>query len=195
MRIAVFISGTGTNLKSLIDASLNKEIKSSINLIISNKDAKGLFHGYNANIPSYVVKDDEEILEKLKENNIDFIVLAGYLKKVSEIILKEYENKIINIHPSLLPKYGGKNFYGLKVHEAVFKNGDKISGVTVHYVDENLDSGNVIMQKEVDISDCKSPIEIKNRILEEEHIVLKEAVRRIEEAKWEHLYLLQIRVI
>lgn len=183
MRIAVFISGTGTNLKSLIDAQENKEFNSTIELIISNKNAKGLFHGYNANIPSFVVNNDSEVLEKLKKYNIDFIILAGYLKKVSDIILNEYENRIINIHPSLLPKYGGKNYYGIKVHEAVFENKDKISGVTVHYVDENLDSGNIIIQKEVDISNCKSPSEIQNRILEEEHKTLKKAVRKIEEEK------------
>lgn len=181
MRIAVFISGTGTNLKSLIDAQKNNEFNSTIELVISNKDAKGLFHGLNANIPSIVVKNDEEILEKLQEYNIDFIVLAGYLKRVSETILNNYENKIINIHPSLLPKYGGKNFYGMKVHKAVFENKDEVSGVTVHYVDENLDSGAIILQREVSIVDCKSPIEIKDKVLEVEHILLKEAIKKVEE--------------
>lgn len=180
MRIAVFISGTGTNLKALIDAQKNNEFESEIKLIISNRNAKGLFHGYNADIPSFVVKSDEEILKKLKEYNIDFIVLAGYLKQVGPVILNEYEGRIINIHPSLLPKYGGKSFYGLKVHEAVFENNEKTSGVTVHYVDENLDSGSIILQKEVDITDCKSPVEIRDKVLEVEHITLKEAIKRIE---------------
>lgn len=181
MKIAVFISGTGTNLKALIDAQKNNEFNSTIELVISNKDAKGLFHGLNANIPSMVIKDDKEILEKLEEYNIDFIVLAGYLKRINESILNKYENRIINIHPSLLPKYGGKNFYGMKVHQAVFDNKDKVSGVTVHYVDENLDSGKIILQREVDISDCKSPTEIKDKVLKVEHIILKEAIKKIEE--------------
>lgn len=180
MNIAVFISGTGSNLKALIDAEKNGEFKSKICLVISNRNAKGLFHGYNACIPSFAVKDDEQILEKLKEYKIDFIVLAGYLKQISTLILNQYRGMIINIHPSLLPKYGGKGFYGMNVHEAVFNNNEKISGVTVHYVDENLDTGKIILQRQVDISDCKSPSEIRDRVLKMEHKTLKDAVALVE---------------
>lgn len=183
MRIAVFISGTGSNLKSLIDAEKNNEFNSSINLIISNKDAKGLFYGKGANIPSFVIKNDNEILEKLKEYKIDLVVLAGYLKKVSDVILKEYENNIINIHPSLLPKYGGKSFYGIKVHREVFENNEKYSGATVHYVDENIDSGNIVLQEKINIQNFNSPEEIQKEILKIEHNILKKAVKKIEEEK------------
>lgn len=183
MRIAVFISGTGTNLKALIDAEKNDEFESKIELIISNCDAKGLFFGYNAGIPSFVVKDDKEILSKLEEYNIDFIVLAGYLKQISRTILDKYEGRIINIHPSLLPKYGGKSFYGMKVHESVFSNGEKESGVTVHFVDENLDTGKIVIQKSINIEDCNSPQEIQKKVLRVEHKTLKEAIRKIEVEK------------
>ncbi|MGO3752061.1 MAG: phosphoribosylglycinamide formyltransferase [Peptoniphilaceae bacterium] len=181
MNIAVFISGSGTNLKALIDAKKNGEFKSKLALVVSNKDAKGLIYAHNAGIDAFVIKNDEDILKKLKAYKIDLIVLAGYLKKVSDVILKNYENKIINIHPSLLPKYGGKGFYGLNVHEAVFENKDKVSGATVHYVNEELDNGDIVLQREVSIEDAKSPSEIQKMVLEIEHVILKDAIKKIEE--------------
>ncbi|MDU2585513.1 MAG: formyltransferase family protein, partial [Anaerococcus prevotii] len=126
MRLAVFISGTGSNLKALIEAEKDNYFVSQIELIVSNKDAKGLDYAREENISYLISKDEDEILEELSDKKIDLIVLAGYLPKVSKKIIDKY--KIINIHPSLLPKYGGKGFYGMNVHKAVFENKEKISG-------------------------------------------------------------------
>ncbi len=180
MNIAVLISGTGTNLKALLDAKKKGEFDSDISLIIANRNAEGLKYGVSNNIDAFVIKDDEEMFERLEEYNIDFIVLAGYLKQIPEFIIKKYENRIINIHPALLPKYGGKGYYGMRVHEEVFKNKDTVSGATVHYVNEELDKGDIILQREVDISDVKSAREIRDRVLEIEHKILKDAIKKIE---------------
>ena len=186
MNLAVFISGTGTNLKALIDAQKEKFFDSQIKLVVSNKNAKGLDFAIDNNINYIVSKDDDEILGELKKYDIDLIVLAGYLPKISKKLINSYE--IINIHPSLLPKYGGKGYYGIHVHEAVFKNKETISGVTIHHVNENLDDGDIIMQKEVDISTCKSAQEIADKILKIEHQSLKEVIKKMEEENWELYY-------
>lgn len=179
MRLAVFISGTGSNLKALIDAEKENYFDSEIKLVISNKEAKGLDYAREENIPYLISKDEGEILEELKDKNIDLIVLAGYLPKVTKKIIDKY--KIINIHPSLLPKYGGKGFYGMNVHKAVFENKEKISGVSVHYVNENLDDGDIILQRQVDISKCESAEEIAKTVLEVEHKSLKEVIKQLGE--------------
>lgn len=179
MRLAVFISGTGSNLKALIDAEKKNYFDSQIKLVVSNKDAKGLSYAREENISYIISKDDEEILEKLRDKNIDLIVLAGYLPKVTKKIIDKY--RIINIHPSLLPKYGGKGFYGMNVHKAVFENKEKISGVSIHFVNENLDDGDIILQRKVDISKCESAEEIAKTVLEVEHKSLKEVIKQLEE--------------
>ena len=122
VRIAVFVSGSGTNLQSLIDACANKEINGEISLVISNrKNAYGLERAKNANIKALWIKDEELIIKELENNKIDVIVLAGYLAIVSEKIINLYPNRIINIHPSLIPSFCGKGFYGIHVHEHAFK--------------------------------------------------------------------------
>lgn len=181
MRLAVFISGGGSNLKALIQAEKEKYFSSEIKLVVSNTKAKGLSHAKKAGIETLISKDEEEILEKLKEKDIDLIVLAGYLPKVKKTLIDEY--KIINIHPSLLPKYGGKGCYGIHVHEKVFDAGEDISGVTVHWVNEKLDDGDTIIQRQVDIRDCKNPQEIAAKVLKEEHLILKKAIKKLEEKK------------
>ncbi|WP_036730638.1 phosphoribosylglycinamide formyltransferase [Peptoniphilus mikwangii] len=181
MRIAVFISGTGSNLKALIDAKKLNEFDSTIELVLSNKDAKGLFHAYNEKIPTVVTSDEDNILNKLEEYKIDFIVLAGFLPIISKNILEKYKNRIINIHPSLLPKYGGKGYHGVNVHKAVFENKERISGASVHFVTDEIDGGGVIIQNQIDISDCRSPEEIAERVLKIEHSILKKAIKKIEE--------------
>lgn len=184
MNLAVFISGTGTNLKALIDAEKNNYFKSKIKIIVSNKNAKGLDFAKANNIDYLISKDDNEIILALKNHGIDLIVLAGYLPKISPKLIDNL--KIINIHPSLLPKYGGKGFYGMHVHEAVYTNKEKISGVTVHYVNENLDDGDIILQKQVDISFCKSAEEVSKEVLKVEHETLKEVIKKLEEERCEH---------
>lgn len=179
MNIAVFISGTGTNLKALLDAQKDNYFKSKIVEVVSNKNAAGLNFAREFGIDTLVSKDDSEIINRLREKKVDLIVLAGFLPKVSEKIINEFT--IINIHPSLLPKYGGKGFYGIHVHEKVFENMEKESGATVHYVNENLDDGDIILQRKVDISDCKSAQDIANKVLKIEHGILKDAIKKLEE--------------
>lgn len=179
VRIAVLISGSGTNLQSLIDAYLNKEINGEIALVVSNrKKAYGLERAKNAGIKAMHIKDEDLLIETLKENKIDLIVLAGYLAIVSDKLINLYENKIINIHPSLIPSFCGSGFYGIHVHEHAFNRGVKVSGATVHFVSNVVDGGPIILQRAIDISDCNSPEEIQEKILYNiEHKILVEAVK------------------
>ncbi|MDU1643312.1 phosphoribosylglycinamide formyltransferase, partial [Peptoniphilus harei] len=143
--IAVLISGGGTNLQAIIDNTENNYINGKIKIVISNReDAYGLVRAEKAGIPGLCIKDDEELISKLRENNIDLIILAGYLKILPEKITKIYENKIINIHPSLIPAFCGRGYYGLKVHEAVISRGVKYTGATTHFVNEGADEGPII---------------------------------------------------
>ncbi|MBE6130640.1 MAG: phosphoribosylglycinamide formyltransferase [Erysipelotrichaceae bacterium] len=178
VNIAVFVSGGGTNLQSLIDACANNEINGSIKLVISNrKKAYGLERARLAGIKAEWIKDEDIIIKRLEEEQIDLIVLAGYLAIVSEKLISKYENKIINIHPSLIPSFCGEGYYGIHVHEACFKRGCKVSGATVHFVSAVVDGGPIILQRSIDISDCATPEEIQEKILINiEHKILKEAV-------------------
>jgi phosphoribosylglycinamide formyltransferase-1 len=179
VRIAVLISGSGTNLQSLIDAYLNKEINGEIALVVSNrKKAYGLERAKNHNIKALWIKDEDEIIKTLQEEKIELIVLAGYLAIVSEKLINLYENKIINIHPSLIPSFCGPGFYGIHVHEHAFNRGVKVSGATVHFVSTVVDGGPIILQEAIDISDCKTPEEIQLKILNNiEHKLLVKAVK------------------
>ena len=174
VKIAVFISGGGSNLQALIDRHFTN---GEIALVISSKEsAYGLNRAKDANIESLCIKDQSEILNKLKEEKIDLIVLAGYLSIISEDIIKEYENRIINIHPSLIPSFCGKGYYGLRVHEAAFKRGVKVSGATVHFVNGVVDGGPIIIQKAIDVSDAQSPEMMQKMVLDIEHEILPRAV-------------------
>lgn len=179
VRIAVFVSGSGTNLQSLIDACSRKEINGEIALVISNrKNAYGLERARLSNIKALWIKDEEIIINELEKNKIDLIVLAGYLAIVGDKLINLYKNKIINIHPSLIPSFCGPGFYGIHVHEHAFKRGVKISGATVHFVSNVVDGGSIILQESIDISDCKSPEEIQEKILINiEHKILVKAVQ------------------
>lgn len=179
VKIAVLISGSGTNLQALIDAYKNNELNGEISIVISNrKKAYGLERAKNAGIETMHIKDEELLIKTLKEKNIDLIVLAGYLAIVSDKLINLYENKIINIHPSLIPSFCGSGFYGIHVHEHAFKRGVKLSGATVHFVSNVVDGGPIILQRSIDISDCNSPEEIQEKILYNiEHKLLVEAVK------------------
>lgn len=178
VNIAVFVSGSGTNLQALIDACKNNEINGTIKLVVSNrKKAYGLERANLAGIKAEWIKDEELILQRLEEEKIDLIVLAGYLAIVSDKLISKFKNKIINIHPSLIPSFCGPGYYGLHVHEACFKRGCKVSGATVHFVSTVVDGGPIILQRTIDISDCLSPEAIQEKILINiEHKILKEAV-------------------
>ena len=179
VRIAVLVSGGGTNLQALIDGVKNKEINGEIVLVVSNrKKAYGLERARLAGIKNEWIKDEELLIKRLEEEKVDLIVLAGYLAIISENLINKYENKIINIHPSLIPSFCGPGFYGIHVHEAAFKRGVKISGATVHFVSTVVDGGPIILQKSIDISSCNSPEEIQTLILDQiEHKIIVEAVK------------------
>lgn len=175
--IAVLISGGGTNLQAIIDNTENNYINGKIKIVISNReDAYGLVRAEKAGIPGFFIKDDEELINKLKENKIDLIILAGYLKILPEKITKIYENKIINIHPSLIPAFCGRGHYGLKVHEAVISRGVKYTGATTHFVNEGADEGPIIMQRIVEVED-ESPEELQQKVLKIEHEILPLSVK------------------
>ncbi|WIH89787.1 phosphoribosylglycinamide formyltransferase [Brachyspira pilosicoli] len=181
--IAVLISGGGSNLKSLID---NQKEYYKINVVIADRDCGGLNIAREANIDAILIdrkeyreKLSKKIDEELKKYNIDLIVLAGYLSIVDSNFISKWKNKIINIHPSLLPKFGGKGMYGMKVHEAVIKNKEKESGCTVHYVTEMVDGGDIIMQNKVDVLEDDTPEILQKRVLVEEHKILPATVIKL----------------
>lgn len=178
VKIAVFISGGGTNLQSLIDASKRGDIHNGeIALVVSsNAKAYGIQRAHDAGIEAIVEKDQDKILEILREKQIDLIVLAGYLAIISDELIKTYENRIINIHPSLIPSFCGKGFYGLHVHEAAFKRGVKISGATVHLVNGVVDGGPIIIQEAMNVEKADSPKAMQDMILNIEHRILPLAV-------------------
>ena len=181
-KIAVLVSGNGTNLQAIIDHYLNNpDIK--ISLVISNKAyAYALKRASLANIPTMVISNQDfpnqsdEILKQVKANNIDLIVLAGYLSILSGSIINEYKNKIINIHPSLIPAFCGPGMYGHHVHEAVIKSGVRYSGCTVHFVNGGVDSGPIILQQAVDVFYTDTPDSIAAKILVYEHKLLVKAI-------------------
>ena len=189
-KITVLLSGNGTNLQALIDA-VNSGVLPEVKIVqvISNrKDAYGLIRGKDASIPTYFLEktnnnslkgQDENLFRILELEKPDLIVLAGYLKRVAEPVISAYKKRIINIHPSLLPKYGGPGFYGLKVHQAVLNSGDKETGATVHYVDQGMDTGRIILQEKVSVDPNDTAEEISKKVLEIEHRILVEAVKKI----------------
>ncbi len=181
INIAVFISGTGTNLKNLIKHSLKKRSKFSIKLVISDKSkAKGLEYAKKFKIKRKIINyynirnAEKKIFFELKKNNINLICLAGYMKILSGYFIKKFKGKIINIHPSLLPKYKGLN-----THQKVIDNNEKFSGCTVHYVSKKLDSGKIILQKKVRVLKRDNSKRLAKRILKQEHILYPKALKKI----------------
>lgn len=175
--IAVLVSGGGTNLQSIIDAVEAGKINGQIKLVISNKEgAYGLERAKKHNIRAVFEKDEQAIIDIMKENEIDLVVLAGFLKILSPNFTKAFENRIINIHPSLIPSFCGKGYYGLKVHEAAIEYWVKVSGATVHFVDENADTGPIIRQDTVEVFAGDSPQDLQQRVLKIEHKILSQVV-------------------
>ena len=175
--IAVLVSGGGTNLQSIIDAVEAGRINGQIKLVISNKEgAYGLERAKNHNIRAVFEKDEQAIIDIMKESQIDLVVLAGFLKILSPNFTRAFENRIINIHPSLIPSFCGKGYYGLKAHEAAVEYGVKVSGATVHFVDENADTGPIIRQETVEVLPEDSPEDLQQRVLKIEHRILSQVV-------------------
>lgn len=191
IRIAVLVSGNGTNLQALINAQKNKIIKSGkIELVISNNsNAFALKRAKKSKIPFEIIskkecKKIEEFEKKLKEilksYKIELIVLAGFMSVLSKNFVKDYPKRIINIHPSLIPSFCGKNFYGIKVHEEAIKRGVKITGATTHFVNEIVDGGEIIMQKAVKVLDNDTAEKLQKRVMESaEWIILPKTVEKV----------------
>jgi len=188
-KIAVLVSGGGTNLQALIDYKKDNRFYDISLVISSNPNAYALIRAEKNNIPTRVVskKDfnsqenfEEQILELLENNNIDLIVLAGFMCILTKNFTSKYKNRIINVHPSLIPSFCGKGFYGLKVHEAALNYGVKVTGATVHFVNEIPDGGEIIMQKAVEIMPNDTPETLQKRVMEQaEWLILPEAVDNI----------------
>ena len=191
LRVAVLVSGGGTNLQAIIDAVENGTITNTelVGVISNNKNAYALKRAGNHQIPAQCVspKDfetreefNQKLLEALKERDIDLVVLAGYLVVVPPCVIKEYENRIINIHPSLIPSFCGKGCYGLHVHEKALARGVKVSGATVHFVDEGTDTGPILFQKAVEVQPDDTPKTLQQRVMEQaEWVLLPQAINAI----------------
>lgn len=193
IKIGVLISGSGTNLQSLIDNIEQGFVKGEISVVISNKEnAYGLERARQHNIDAVFInqkkyesfgKFNDEIIEVLKIHKVDLVILAGYLKILSNKFIETYRNKIINIHPSLIPSFCGKGFYGIHVHEAVIEYGVKVSGATVHFVDEGADTGPIIMQETVEVNYDDNKETLQQKVLKVEHKLLPLAVKYFCEGK------------
>lgn len=188
LRIVVCVSGGGTNLQAIIDGIAQEKIRNVqiVRVISNNKKAYALERAGQAGIDAVCVSPrdyedreqfNETLLRKVEEAEPDLIVLAGFLVVIPPRLIRRYENRIINIHPSLIPSFCGKGFYGLKVHEAALERGVKVTGATVHFVDEGTDTGPILMQKAVAVEDGDTPESLQRRVMEEaEWVILPECL-------------------
>ena len=195
LKLAVLVSGGGTNLQAIIDAiSAGKITNACISVVISNNAnayalERARAHGIEALCISPKDFESREafnqaFLDKLNSYNVDLVVLAGFLVVLPEMMIKEYTNRIVNIHPSLIPSFCGKGFYGLKVHEGVLARGVKATGATVHFVDEGTDTGPIILQKAVEVEQGDTPEVLQRRVMEQaEWVILPKAIDLIANGK------------
>ena len=191
-KIAVFASGSGSDFQSVIDAN-EREQFCEISLLVASKEGiyaieRAKKHGIDSivrNKKDFASLEEmyEDIIAELNRRGVDYVVLAGYLSMLGENFVRAFPDRIINIHPSLIPSFCGKGFYGLNVHRAAIEYGVKISGLTVHFVDEHYDSGAIILQRAVEVKEDDTPESLQARILEEEHRALPEAVRLLTTGK------------
>lgn len=189
INIVVFASGSGTNFQSIIDATEKGQINGQIRGLITNKGGiqaieRAKNHGIthrNLSPSQFSTKPEytQELLDQLRSWNTDLIVLAGYIIKIPPEVIQQYEGRIVNIHPSLLPKYGGKGFYGLNVHRAVIENDEAESGCTVHLVTEEYDTGPILAQKKVPVKDSDDASILADRVLKEEHKLFPKVIAEL----------------
>ncbi len=187
MRIAVFASGNGTNLQAIIDASTKGDLPAEISLVVSNKaDSYALKRANKHNIPAFYISSGDfdnrdnfvnSMKSKLEEERIDFIALAGYMRKIPPEIVTQFQHRITNIHPALLPSFGGKGMYCLRVHRTVLEYGCKVSGVTIHLVDNIFDHGPIIAQQCVQVLENDTPETLAERIMIQEHILYPKVLK------------------
>ncbi|MDR1018447.1 MAG: phosphoribosylglycinamide formyltransferase [Lachnospiraceae bacterium] len=195
LKVVVLVSGGGTNLQAIIDAINSKKITNTeiVGVISNNKDAFALERAKKAGISDFVIspKDfqdradfNDALIEKIDELKADLIVLAGFLVVIPPKMIEKYRNRIINVHPSLIPSFCGTGFYGLKVHEAALERGVKITGATVHFVDEGTDTGPIILQKAVEVHKDDTAKILQQRVMKEaEWVILPEAINLIANGK------------
>ena len=185
LRVSVFVSGRGSNLKAILDSPKLKNLV-EVKSVVSDKDNCPAFElAKSFSIPVYSVGKKEgfisfdDLIAKLQDFDTELIVLAGFLKLLPENFVRSFKNKIINIHPALLPSFGGSGMYGMNVHRAVFESSAQVSGATVHFVDETYDTGKIIAQRCVDISDARSPEDLAEKVLKIEHQILPFVIEKI----------------
>lgn len=184
-KIAVLVSGGGSNLQSIIDNIKSKKLECDLEFVISDRECFAVERAKSSGIKTIILdkavykKNLSDKINEVLRDKVDFIVLAGYLSILNPDFVKKWEKRIINIHPSLLPKYGGAGMYGIKIHEAVIKNGEKESGCTVHYVDSGIDTGEIIIQDKVDVKAGDDAKMLQERVLAREHMVLVSAIQML----------------
>ena len=186
-KIAVLVSGSGSNLQSIIDNVENGNLNCEITYVIADRECHGLQRAEKHGIETLLL--DRKIIDNKLANEIidstlercktDYIVLAGYLSILTEKFIKKWDKRVINIHPSLLPKFGGKGMYGIKIHEAVIKAGEKESGCTVHFVTNEIDAGEIITNVKVPVLEDDTPETLQKRVLEQEHKLLIKGIKKI----------------
>lgn len=191
LKVGVLVSGGGTNLQAILDAIGDKKIKGAkVSAVISNNEnAYALRRAKEHNIPAFIVMPkaygsreefNRALLDTVNACKLDLVVLAGFLVKIPEAMIAAYRNRIINIHPSLIPSFCGVGYYGIKVHEAALKRGVKVTGATVHFVDEGTDTGPILLQKAVEVKPGDTPEILQRRVMEEaEWVILPQAINLI----------------
>ncbi len=191
LKICVLASGGGSNLQSIIDRCIDGSVPAEVVLVISNNSgAKALERARNHGIDALHISAisegsteaaDKRIANEMETRDVDIIALAGYMKKIGPVVLERFKGRIINIHPALLPKFGGKGMYGMRVHEAVIAAGEKKSGASVHYVDGEYDHGDIIDQIIVPVYPDDTPESLQKRVLAQEHILYPRVIRKLAE--------------
>ncbi|MGO9482174.1 MAG: phosphoribosylglycinamide formyltransferase [Candidatus Kryptoniota bacterium] len=194
MRLAVFVSGKGTNLLNIIKKHEDGFLKSEVGLVISDHACDAVENSKRVGIETRIadprtfpgeIQFGDFLLDVLKRYEVEFIVLAGFLKKIPDVVVRRFENRIINIHPALLPSFGGKGMYGTKVHQAVIDYGCKVSGATVHIVDSEYDRGPIVLQRCVPVKGQDTPETLASKVHQLEYDLLPEAIKLFEENKVE----------
>jgi phosphoribosylglycinamide formyltransferase-1 len=182
----------GSNMQAIIDACKAGRLDARPCVVISNNsDSMALERAKNEGIPQYHISsqthpgslEDEEILRVLRRHGVDTVILAGYMKRLGPMTLQAYRGRILNIHPALLPKFGGKGMYGKRVHEAVLAAGEKVTGVTIHIVDENYDAGPIINQRQVPVLEGDTVDSLAERVLKHEHVLYAETLQKIADGR------------
>lgn len=183
--LVVLVSGGGTNLQRIIDCTESGAIEAKVSLVVADRECFGLERAKNHHIPEVLISRGKDFCQKLEQvipENTDLIILAGFLSIINQDFIKKFKNKIINIHPSLLPQYGGKGMWGENVHRAVIEAGEKESGVTVHYVTEEIDGGEIILQQKISLEENETIESLSEKIHKVEYELFPKAINKVLES-------------